>query len=62
MTWPLFTPQSAIYHIHAIFLRCSLPIENPAKLSQKKKSQKGGKEAEVGGKRDTLPFVNTLGI
>ena len=40
MTWTLFTPQSAIYHIHAIFLRCSLPIENPAKLSQKKKHLK----------------------
>ena len=70
MTWTLFTPQSAIHHIHnthtnththTIFLQSSLQIENPAKWA-KKTSQRGGKEAEVGGKRDTLPFVNTHGI
>ena len=48
-------------HTHTIFLQSSLQIENPTKWA-KKTSQKGGKEAEVGGKRDTLPFVNTHGI
>ena len=48
-------------HTHTIFLQSSLQIENPAKWA-KKTSQRGGKEAEVGGKRDTLPFVNIHGI